>query len=463
MRPTDVLSNEHRIIEQVLACLEKLAGQCAGGRKFDLESAREAITFFQLFAGGHDVKEENVLFPVIEAIGFPRQTGPTGILVEEHEVARWHIRAMSDLTEAAAAGGERPISDFAEHTRALTRLLQEHIRKEDVCVYPMVEQAIGERQQQEMLAAFEKLDHDQTRREARDACREIADRLADRFGVPRAPLPMLGESKSCQCWLYGELDTQKRIIERQNFAMTRDLEMARQVQRTLIPQASFDVPGLEIAFDYQPVVQVGGDVLDMVPLSGNRVLLFVGDVVGHGVGAALTMSAVKAALLSAVKADPHPESVLADINKVVADMFGDHGIPQFVTAACCLVDPEGARAEIAIAGHPKPLWLRARAGEIVQTGESGLPLGIAESGEHLRTSLALEPGDALLLYTDGLVEAFDPNRQLYGYPRFMEVVLQNGRSNAAELADVIRRDLDLHRNGHVLVDDLALLVVKLRS
>jgi sigma-B regulation protein RsbU (phosphoserine phosphatase) len=327
----------------------------------------------------------------------------------------------------------------------------------------MVEQAIGEQKQREMLAAFERIDQEATRREAREASREIAGRLADRFGVPRTPLRVLEEDKSCQCWLYDELAKQKRIVERQNFAMTRDLEMARQVQRALIPRASFHVPGLEIAFDYQPVVQVGGDVLDVVPLSGNRVLLFVGDVVGHGVGAALTMSAVKAALLSAVKTDPHPESVLAEINKVVADMFGDHGIPQFVTAACCLVDPEGARAEIAIAGHPRPLWLRARAGEVVQAGESGLPLGIVESGEHPRTCLALEPGDALLLYTDGLVEAFDPNRRLYGYPRFMNVVLRNSRSNAAELAEMIRRDLDAHRNGHVLIDDLALLVVKLRS
>ena len=461
MLPTDILTNEHRIIEQVLACLEKMVAESLATGKLDQEGAADAVTFFCQFADRqHDTKEETHLFPAIEEGGFPREVGPTGAMRVEHEAARDHVRAMDQARDAASAGEDAALEQFAEHGQALVELLREHIRKEDHCLFPMANQAIDDQRQRELLVAFEKTDTQEVGRQAIQASLEIANRLADRFGVSRAVTPIARTHRPCSCWSYTQLADQKQIIEKQNLLMSRDLEMARQVQRALIPRKRSDVPGLEIAFAYEPVVHVGGDVLDIIPVGGGRELLFVGDVVGHGVRAALAMSAVKAALRSAVKSDSRPGNVLESINDVVREMFRDQVLPQFVTAACCLVDPARATAELALAGHPKPLWFRADCGEVLQVGSAGFPLGLEEAGEFEDTTIALEPGDVLLLFTDGLIEAMNPGQRLYGYRRFEDLVARHGESSAGELLAAVKSDLKAHVGSHAMTDDLALLVVK---
>jgi serine phosphatase RsbU (regulator of sigma subunit) len=257
--------------------------------------------------------------------------------------------------------------------------------------------------------------------------------------------------------LYGELAEQKAMIEKQNTAMTRDLDMARLVQQALIPQKAPQLAGLDIAFGYEPVVQVGGDILDIIPLGDGRVLFFVGDAMGHGVRAALVMSVVKAALYSAVPVDPRPGRVLASVNKTLGRLFGDY----FVTAVCCLVDPRGRRAELALAGTAGPWWFKAKTGEASQEGRPALPLGIAEATEYEAAPLELDPGDALVFSTDGLVEAPDRRRRQYGDERLAAQVLRHGRSSAAELCAGIRRDWESHCGDSSREDDLTLLTVKL--
>jgi len=257
--------------------------------------------------------------------------------------------------------------------------------------------------------------------------------------------------------LYSELAEKKAVVEEQNLAMTRDLQMARRVQQTLVPQKAPALRGLEIAFGYEPASQVGGDVLDIVPLDGGRVLFFIGDAMGHGVQAALVMSAVKAALHSAIPSDPRPASVLTRINKVIARLLGD----RFVTAACCLIDAAGPAAELALAGHAAPLRYRRQTGDVVQEGAAGLVLGIDENAQYETTSIALGSGDTLVFSTDGLDEAFDPNGNQYGAKRLKNDVLRHGGSSAEELCASIQRNLREHCRGHVMEDDLTLLVVKL--
>jgi len=256
--------------------------------------------------------------------------------------------------------------------------------------------------------------------------------------------------------LYGELAEQKAIVERQNLLMTRDLEMARQVQQALVPQVDPELGGVAIAFRYEPAIQVGGDILDILPVGDGRVLFFVGDAMGHGVRAALVMSLVKAAVYSAVPTDPRPARVLASVNKMLARLVSD----SFVTAACCLLDPGRLRAELALAGHAGPLWFQANGGDVVQAGGRALPLGLAEETQYETTPLGLGAGDALVFFTDGIVEAMDPRGNQYGQQRLMAQVLGHGRSSAAELCEGIRRDLEAHCGDGTRKDDLTLLVVK---
>jgi serine phosphatase RsbU (regulator of sigma subunit) len=257
--------------------------------------------------------------------------------------------------------------------------------------------------------------------------------------------------------LYGDLAQQNAMIEKQNLAMTRDLDMARLVQQALIPHHVPQLPGLEIAFDYEPVDQVGGDLLDIIPLGDGRVFFFVGDAMGHGVRAALVMSVAKAAIYSAVPADPSPVRVLSSVNKALERLFGDY----FVTAACCLMDPRTRRAELALGGGEGPWHFKARTSEIVQEGSPALPLGISEATPYEAATLELDPGDALVFFTDGLIEA--PNRlgKQYGDVRLKAEVLRHGPSSAAELCAGIRRDFENHCRDCTRADDLTLLVVKL--
>ena len=100
MKPTEILSGEHRIIEQVLDCLEKIAQNCATGGRLDKTSAEQALDFFRDFADRcHHGKEETHLFRAMEAKGFPRQGGPTGVMLHEHEQGRAHIRDMAEAIE----------------------------------------------------------------------------------------------------------------------------------------------------------------------------------------------------------------------------------------------------------------------------------------------------------------------------------------------------------------------------
>ena len=256
--------------------------------------------------------------------------------------------------------------------------------------------------------------------------------------------------------LHAELAEQKAIIEKQNAAMTRELEMAQRVQRSLIPQQVPQVRGLEIAFEYEPAIQVGGDALDIIPLGDGRVLFFVADAMGHGVQAALVMAVVKATLHSAAKTDPHPPSVLAGINEVIVRLFSEH----FVTAACCLVDPDGLRAELSLAGHMGPLRFRSATGSVVQESSAGLPLGIAEDSEYEMSAITLDSNDTLLFYTDGIAEAFDARGNQYGEERLKRQFSDHGGSSPQSVCESVRRDLKAHCQEHPPSDDLTLLVIK---
>jgi len=256
--------------------------------------------------------------------------------------------------------------------------------------------------------------------------------------------------------LYAELAQQKETIEKQNLVMTHQLEMARQVQQSLIPTSSPDIHGLEVALAYEPAAQVGGDVLDIIPLGDGRVVFFVGDAMGHGVQAALVMSAVKAALQSAVEVNPNPAAVLENVNNALTRLLSEH----FVTAACCLVDPGQQQAELSLAGHAGPLRFCAKTNNALQDDSASLPMGVAENTRYETASMELATGDALVFSTDGLVEAFDPKGNQYGYQRFREQVLRSGRASALKLCADVRSDLDTHCEDRVIQDDVTLLVVR---
>ena len=184
MKTTEILSGEHRIIEQVLGCLEKMALECAVQGQLDKTSAEQALDFFRNFADRcHHGKEETHLFPAMEAKGFPRQGGPTGVMLYEHEQGRAHIQAMAGALEGAAAGKSDAVSQFVTHAHGYIGLLREHIEKEDHCLFTMADQALTDDDQQRLLAAFEHVEHEHMGLGTHEKYLRMAEELADRFGV----------------------------------------------------------------------------------------------------------------------------------------------------------------------------------------------------------------------------------------------------------------------------------------
>jgi len=185
MRPTEMLMQEHRVIEQVLDCLEIMAERCEAAKELDLEPANQAVDFFRNFADGcHHGKEEDYLFPMLEQKGFSREEGPTGVMLHEHEEGRRHVRGMAEATSAVAAGNSSATADFVSHAQAFVQLLREHIHKEDHCLFQMADQTLSEQEQSQLLESFAHAEHDKMGPGTHEKYLDIAAALAKRYDVP---------------------------------------------------------------------------------------------------------------------------------------------------------------------------------------------------------------------------------------------------------------------------------------
>lgn len=256
--------------------------------------------------------------------------------------------------------------------------------------------------------------------------------------------------------LYTELADRQAVIERQNELMTRDLEMARDVQRALVPSEPPKLAKLDVAFVYEPATSVGGDVLDVIPVDDRRTLFFLGDAVGHGVPAALVMSVVKASLRAAAAVNPSPATVLDSVNHALATLLSSH----FVTAAAALVDTEARSFELALAGHAPPILLRTATGEDGVVGDGDLPLGVSGETRYKPETVRMEPGDVFVMTTDGITETLDSDEDQYGVEGLRDCVVAAGCESASDLVKTILRDVDRHSGGREAKDDRTLLVVK---
>lgn len=187
MKPSDILKSEHRVIEQVLSCLEVMAGRAETAGQLDPDAGEQALDFFRNFADRcHHGKEESHFFPAMEEKGFSRECGPTAVMLYEHELGRREIADMSEALAALRAGDSAATKPFAEHAHAYVALLRQHIQKEDHCLFSMADQAFSDADQQQLLDAFAHVETEHMGAGTHEKYLQIADDLADRFGVPRA-------------------------------------------------------------------------------------------------------------------------------------------------------------------------------------------------------------------------------------------------------------------------------------
>lgn len=190
MRPTEILGEEHRVIEQMLDCLEKLAEDAVAKSRLDVQGAADAVEFFQVFADRcHHGKEEELLFPLLEKRGFSREGGPTAVMRSEHETGRAQVRAMGEAVEAARRNDSSAAPRFVRDARAYVWHLREHIQKEDHCLFPMAGNLLTPEDEAGLVEAFRGVESGKMGAGTHDRYLALARNLAARLGVAHAAGP----------------------------------------------------------------------------------------------------------------------------------------------------------------------------------------------------------------------------------------------------------------------------------
>jgi sigma-B regulation protein RsbU (phosphoserine phosphatase) len=232
-----------------------------------------------------------------------------------------------------------------------------------------------------------------------------------------------------------------------------ELEVARELQEDLLPHNVPPIPGYDFAHSYRTANEVGGDYYDLTPLPDGRISLLVGDASGHGMAAGLVMAIANATLKTALDLDPGPERVIALLNRTLCRTGTKR---TFMSVFYALLDPQTGSLEYVCAGHPFPVLRRAD-GTLEELGCGCLPLGMREPLDVQPETVHLQPGDMILLYTDGLAEALDSQgREAFGYPRIAALTGDGG--SPQNVHDRILKAFDRHVGGEPLKDDVTVLI-----
>jgi serine phosphatase RsbU (regulator of sigma subunit) len=245
--------------------------------------------------------------------------------------------------------------------------------------------------------------------------------------------------------------------ERERQRMEQEINIARDIQQALLPKDFREFPHLSVRGINFPCLSVGGDYFDVFPLADSRTAFLIADVSGKGLGAALLTTMLQGAL-SAMTLGTDPATVFNHVNKFLCSHAE---IGRYATMFFGILDQEG-HLEFINAGHPSPILLRKGVAEEA-FAEGSFPVGLVPEAEYTAVCLKLEPGDTMVLFSDGVTEAMDPAEELYGVPRLRELL--NGRLECPleDLQKCVLESVETFTRGASQADDLTLLIVRYRA
>jgi serine phosphatase RsbU (regulator of sigma subunit) len=247
--------------------------------------------------------------------------------------------------------------------------------------------------------------------------------------------------------------------------MKRDLQIAREIQTWLLPGAPPQIPGLAVAYATRPANTVAGDYYDVFPRPGrtneeNRVVLAVADVAGKSIPAAMLMATFQASLKTLSTAHVALPELAANMNRYACG--NSQGGLRFTTAFLAEYDPVHRTVDYVNAGHNTPILRRAN-GQIERLDVGGLPYGIMPDAKYESASVTLAPGDWLIIFTDGLVEAENARQDEYGEARLLAAIEAGKSSEPAEMLKRFMAELDLFVGNTPQHDDVTCLLLKAES
>ncbi|HEY1771382.1 MAG TPA: GAF domain-containing SpoIIE family protein phosphatase [Chthoniobacterales bacterium] len=253
--------------------------------------------------------------------------------------------------------------------------------------------------------------------------------------------------------IYSEANEKKRL--------DHDLQIARDIQRILLPAQAPVVEGFQLAGINIPARQVSGDYFDYIQVDEDRIGVVIADVSGKGVPASLIMAICRSALRAEARASHSPAEVLRKVNR---QLYPDIKEDMFISMAYVILDRANASVTLSRGGHDAPLLYRAATGEMTALKPPGMALGI-DSGDVFDrvasdVSVPLETDDCLVLYTDGITEALDVNGDEFGRERMIESIRASASQGAAGVIARLTADVRAFAGGHPQHDDITLVVVR---
>lgn len=238
--------------------------------------------------------------------------------------------------------------------------------------------------------------------------------------------------------------------------LEHELAVARDIQKSFLPQEPPLLEGYDIAGINVPSQEVGGDYFDFIPISEGHVGLVVADVSGKGIPAALIMAAFRAGLRAAIRDNTSIKEIFSKVNVMLQESTDAE---QFVTAFYGVLDAKGRMFTCANAGHNPPLLLSAD-GSLRRLETGGLILGIQQSPGYQEEPIQLQPGDCLIFYTDGVTEAHNELEEEFGEQRLIQILRQSNHLAAEELQKEIYHQISKFVGQLGLGDDVTIVVLK---
>jgi sigma-B regulation protein RsbU (phosphoserine phosphatase) len=248
----------------------------------------------------------------------------------------------------------------------------------------------------------------------------------------------------------------RQLLEQRR--LEKELAIAREIQLSFLPRGAPEVPGFELAGAARTHAEVGGDYYGFIPVSDYRIGIAIADASGKGIPAALLMAGFRMSLLAEIRNDFAIRAVMRKVNTLLHESIERD---KFVTAFYGVLDHKNRVLIFSNAGHNPPILVRAD-GSIELLLEGGVALGVLPDAIYEERPIALQPGDVLLLYTDGVSEAESPSGEQFGQGRLEQLLARLRERPAAEILDAVVDEVVAWAGERGQSDDLTLMVVKCR-